>query len=216
MPADIAELFKNVENRGNVFVLILDSEGKFVHGFPANPPRRDPEYFRAEIAKAKVEFPKEHKKLGGLPDGKGVRLFIRSRSDLPIVEMAPMKDVFAYPDADREIDAAELREWFAHFYPPAIRTADQSKPYKTVTGKFKLRAAGADEKTRYAILGGEFRMTKGDDGDSAFEGSLGAVLTYAKDKPEMATLRGAVDGVYLYRQRGEQRIPLAAALESRP
>lgn len=211
MPADVAELFKQVEHRSNVYAIVLDGDGKFVHGFPALPPKRDPDYFKTELAKAKLEFPKDRPVVDRLPDGKGMRIFIRCRSELPIVEMVERKDwtIFAYPGEEREIDASELRDWFAHLYPPAIRTEDQSKPFKSVTGKLKLRPAGKD----HAILGGEFRMTKGDDGESAFEGSLGAVITYKGGAFE--SFRGTVDGVYLYRQRETQRIPLTAALESR-
>ena len=59
-------------------------------------------------------------------------------------------------------------------------------------------------------------MAKGDDKESAFEGTLQAVLTYGLDTPAVKSFRAVVEGDYLYRLRETQRMPLVAAVESRP
>jgi hypothetical protein len=59
-------------------------------------------------------------------------------------------------------------------------------------------------------------LTKGGDKESAFEGTLQAVLTYGLDAPGVKSFRAVVEGDYLYRLRTTQRMPLVAAIESRP
>jgi hypothetical protein len=217
MPDDVREVFRASGLSGtNVYAILLDPDGKLVHGFRAIPEGRNPDLFQEEIRKAKLPEVKAPELKLHLPDGDGVRIFLRMKSDqsaftgTPLVEFEKADwSLFAMPDEPREIDAEKLRGWLRHLYPPAIRTADQKKPFKTCTGKLKLRKI--DAKT--AHLGGEFRLTKGDEGESAFEGSLGMVITYRDGKP---SLRGTIDGVYLYRLRETQRMRMAAAIESRP
>ena len=59
-------------------------------------------------------------------------------------------------------------------------------------------------------------MAKGDEKGSAFEGTLQAVLTYGPDAPGVKSVRAVVEGDYLYRLRETRRMPLVAAVESRP
>src|SRR5262249_41685471 len=66
------------------------------------------------------------------------------------------------------------------------------------------------------LLRGKIKLAKGDDKGSAFEGTLQAVLTYGLDAPEVKSVRAVVEGDYLYRLRETQRMPLVAAIESRP
>jgi hypothetical protein len=42
------------------------------------------------------------------------------------------------------------------------------------------------------------------------------VLTYRRDAAEVQSVRGVVEGTYLYRTRGTSREKLRAAIESRP
>jgi hypothetical protein len=229
--------------RLNTFVLLLDSQGQLVHSFHGLPAsgrggdgRSD---YKAEVAKAlaklklPAETPPEKEQPLALPDltakasgvPAGVRLFVRfnddkdPRSRTPVVEVVPMKTeewkALAYPDKVREIEAEALKEWLVQLYPAGIRTADQMKPFIKFSGALKLEPAGADSKGRYALLRGEIRLEKGKD-ESAYEGTFQAVLTYRSDAPEVQSLRGSIDGTYLYRLRGTQRMPLLAAIESRP
>lgn len=244
MPADVKEIFTESEQskdpkRLNTFIFVLNTQGKLVHGFHGLSGRGDGRSdHKAEITKAleKLNLPadvlarKERLPLA-LPDLKptetgspaGLRLFVKRGepgSRAPVVEAVPLSadewKVLALPEAAKEIEAEALRNCLVQLYPPAIRTADQRKPFRTIAGKLKLEPAGADAKGRYALLRGEIRLAKGDDKESAFEGKIAAVLTYRADTAEVQSLRGFAEGDYLYRVRGTQRIPLVAAIESRP
>lgn len=114
------------------------------------------------------------------------------------------------------MEAETLRTWLVQLYPLAIRTVDQDKPFQKIVGRLKLERAGADKCGRHALLTGEIRLNKGDDKESAFEGTLHVVLTYGPDAPEVRSVRGVVEGDYVYRIRGTQRLPLKVAIESRP
>jgi hypothetical protein len=247
MTADVKEVFTGSElskdpRRLNVFVFVLDHEGRLVHGFHGLPGRGENRSdYKAEITKAlgKLKLPAgkaaTEERPVALPDLKGtaagrpagVRLFVRpnnekdpSRSKRSVVEVVPVTaeqwQALSFPDKSREVESEALKSWLVQMYPPAIRTVDQSKPFTKMSGSLKLEPAGADRQRRYALLRGEVRLAKGDDTQSAFEGTLQAVLTYRRDSPEVRSLRAVVEGDYVYRIRGTQRIPLMAAIESRP
>jgi hypothetical protein len=157
----------------------------------------------------------------------GVRLFVRLndekdpfRSQMPVVEVVPMKaeewTALALPEKAKEVEAAVLKSWLVQLYPAGIRTADQGKPFTRITGSLKLEPAGSDRTGRYALLRGKIQVAKGDDKESAFEGTLQAVLTYGLDAAEVKSVRAVVEGDYLYRLRETRRMPLVAAVESRP
>jgi hypothetical protein len=80
----------------------------------------------------------------------------------------------------------------------------------------RLEPAGADGAGRYALLRGKITLAKGGDKESAFEETLRAVLTYGLDAPAVKSVRAVVEGDYLYRLRETRRMPLVAAVESRP
>jgi hypothetical protein len=124
MPADVKEVFQKSEvakdpKRFNIFIFVLDPDGRFVHGFHglpattrgANDGRSD---YTKEIPTAIAKLKLPAKKLNGrkegqpvvLPDPKGtdggmpagVRLFVRLndekdpfRSKLPVVEVVAMR-----------------------------------------------------------------------------------------------------------------------------
>src|SRR5262245_26206152 len=226
----------------NVYALILDHEGRLVHGYHGLSGRGEGRSdYKVEIAKGleKLKLPEdkrpERERSAVLPDLKstaagmpaGVRIFVRPVGNngsfdgrKPVVEVVPVKadewKTLAFPEKAKEIDAENLREWLVQVYPPAIRTADQTKPFKKVEGRLKLEPAGEDKKARYALLSGDVRLNKGDDKESALEATLQGVLTYPPNGPDVQSVRGVVEGEYLYRMRGTQRIPLKVAIESRP
>jgi hypothetical protein len=240
-----SELSKDPK-RFNVFMFVLDSSGKVVHEFHGLPAGRTPGPGRsdhqAEIQKArtKLKLPeaKPEKAEGppkGLPDLKaldsgapgGVRLFIRQDdpsnailSKLPVVEVVPMKPddwkPLAFTPKEKEIEAEVVKSWLLRIYPAGIRAADEKKPFQKFTGTLKLEPAGSDGKLRQALLRGKIAMAKGGDTESAFEGQLDVVLTYGPDAVEVKSVRGVVEGTYLYRTRATTREKLRVAIESAP
>ena len=251
MPADVKEIFTGSElakdpKRLNLFVFMLDQQGRTVHSFHGLPGGVRGGDGRSDYAKeipnglAKLKLPADRPAVKGeraltVPDLKatgagvptGMRLFVRLkdekdpfRSQMPVVEVVAMKaeewKTLALPEKAKEIEAAVLKSWLVQLYPAGIRTADQSKPFTKISGSLKLEPAGADKTGRYALLRGKIRLAKGNDNESAFEGTLQAVLTYGLAAPEVKSVRAVVEGDYLYRLRGTQRMPLVAVVESRP
>jgi hypothetical protein len=228
--------------RLNLFVFMLDHRGRVVHGFHGLPGgarggdgRSD---YKKEIPSglAKLKLPADKEgRAWAVPDLKatgagvpaGVRLFVRlndekdpTRSRMPVVEVVPMKaeewKALALPERAKEVEAAALKSWLVQLYPAGIRTADQRQPFTRVSGSLRLEPAGADKAGRYALLRGKIKLAKGGDKESAFEGTLQAVLTYGPDAPGVRSVRAVVEGDYLYRLRETRRMPLVAAVESRP
>jgi hypothetical protein len=247
MPAEVKAVFTGSElskdpRRLNLFVFLLDHQGRTVHSFHGLPGGARGGEGRSDYTKeipsglAKLKLPADKGgRASAVPDLKatgagvpaGVRLFVRLndekdplRSRMPVVEVVPMKaedwQALALPEKAREVEAAALKRWLVQLYPAGIRTADQSKPFTRISGSLKLEPAGADRAGRYALLRGKVRLAKGGDQESAFEGTLRAVLTYGLDAPGVKSLRAVVEGAYLYRLRKTQRMPLVAAIESRP
>lgn len=234
-----SELFQDA-NRLNTFAFVLDHQGRLVHQFHGVPggarggvARSD---YRAELtaALAKLALPEEltatkPQGLSALPDlpkttsrmPAGVRLFLRAEArNLPVVEVVPMMpdqwQPLAFPAQAKEVEADSLKDWLGWLYPAAIRAADEAKRFQTFSGKLTLQPAGGEGDSRYAVLRGAIRLTKGNETESAFEGNLELVLTYRRDAPEVKSVRGIVQGHYVYRVRQTQRIALEAAVESRP
>ena len=84
--------------------------------------------------------------------------------------------------------------------------------------------AGADEKFRYAILRGNFRMSG--EGESEINrtrqrytltGTFEAVFTYELDAPDVHSIRAVVEGSFPTVDRGiKQQRKIFAVVESRP
>jgi hypothetical protein len=234
-------------NRLNVFMFVLDPQGRVVHEFHGLPggrrsvvPGRSDHQAEIQKARAKLELPEVEAQssdgaLKGIPDLKavnsgapaGVRLFIRQDepgnsvfSTLPAVEVVPMNaddwKPLAFTPNVTEIEAEVLKRWLVWVYPAGIRAADEQKRFQKFSGALKLESAGSNDRFRYAILRGKIRLTKGNDRESAFEGELEAVLTYRHDPGQVQSLRGVVEGTYLYRTRETSREILRVAIESRP
>jgi hypothetical protein len=233
-------------DRLNVFMFILDPQGRVVHEFHGVPggrravPGRSEHRAEIEKARAKLKLPEiKSRRAGepppGLPDLQardpgvpaGVRLFIRQDeegnsvfSKLPVVEVVPMTaddwKPLAFAPKGKEIGAEVLKSWLVWLYPAGVRTADEQKRFQKFSGTLTLEPAGSDEKSRYALLRGKVRLEKGGDTESAFEGDLEAVLTYRRDATEVQSVRGVVEGTYLYRTRATSREKLRVAIESRP
>ncbi len=207
------------------------------HGLPGNrggaAGRSD---YQVELAKAiaKLKLPEERPaknpvELPSLPDlaktgtglPAGVRLFVGVENRrLPVVEVVPMKvdqwQGLALPAEVKEVPAEALKDWLVWLYPAGIRAVDEAKRFQKFNGTLKLEPAGADKDNRYALLRGEFRLAKGNDKESAFEGTIEAVLTYRLDAPQVKSVRGVIEGDFLYRMRGTVRMPMRVAVESRP
>ena len=236
-----SELLKDPKHT-NLFGFVLDAEGQVVHQFHGLPgsggvlARSD---YKAELTKARTKLllPKElpAKKiedLPGLPDlttsskkgaglPAGVRLFVRQVDAMPLVEVVPMNanqwQALALPAQAKEMDAEVLKDWLVWLYPAAVRPADgESKRFQKFNGKLTLEPAGADKDRRYALLHGTVRLTKGTDNGSTFEGTIQLVITYRLDAPEVKSVRGIVAGEFVYQTTRTLRLPLKAAIESRP
>ena len=122
----------------------------------------------------------------------------------------------AFAPKSKEFEVEALKSWLVRLYPAGIRAADAKKPFQKFSGTLKLEPAGSDDKFRYALLRGNVMLTKGGDTESAFEGQLEVVLTYRLDAAQVQSVRGVVQGTYLYRTRGTSREKLRVAIESRP
>jgi hypothetical protein len=251
MPPDVQAIFTLSDlskdpKRLNLFVFLLDYQGRLVHSFHGLPGGARGGAGRSDYTKelphglAKLKLPADRpgfpgKRALALPDLKatsagvpaGVRLFVRLndekdrlRSQMPVVEVVAMQaedwKALALPEKAKEVEAAVLKSWLGQLYPAGIRTADQRKPFTRISGSLQLEPAGSDKASRYALLRGKIQLAKGDDKESAFEGTLHAVLTYGLNAPDVKSVRAVVEGDYLYRLRGTQRMPLVAAIESRP
>lgn len=157
----------------------------------------------------------------------GVRIFVRQddprnshSQNLSVVQVVAMKadewKALSFAPEPREIAADVLKRWLVWLYPAGIRTADESKRFQEFAGTLRLEPSHSDEKFRHAVLRGDVRLAKEDDTQSAFEGTLEAVLSYRPDSPEVHSVRAAVEGVYIYRVRTTSEQRLRVAIESRP
>jgi hypothetical protein len=235
-----SDFFKNPKGLStNTFLFVLDHEGRPVGQFAGGAGRSGDCYEQLVKASGKLVLPKLPAKqpatLSALPDliatpsglPAGMRLFLRvnaaklpEATKLPIVEVVPMTAEewrpFTLPAEVTELAAAHLKDTLVWLYPAGIRTADESNRFRTFTGKLKLEPAGADKEHRYALLRGAVTASKASDKESAFEGTLELVLIYRLDSPQVESVRGVVSGDFIYRTGGIQRMPLTAAVESRP
>lgn len=169
-----------------------------------------------------------------LSSSRGIRLFVRLMDErmtayqAPVVELVRLGDEdwkpLAWPVRQATVDAALLSKWLVQIYPPGImeRTDPQTKEayrIKSATGNLSLTQAGSDETRRYAVLSGNVRLTDEGPDHFSYDGELKLVLGYSAGEPDVRSLRGVYEGIYPRTDRMQNRtmrIPLRAAIESRP
>ncbi len=201
-----------------------------------------PRYFAEQLrdAREQLGLPAEGtqpRKLR-LPDRTGderaVRLFVRLDDTrmpayyAPVVEVVSPADAtwqaLEWPDQARELPADTLQEVFHHVYPPGVMERQNKQTmyhYRIAAsdGTLTLEPAGANGKTRYALLRGQVKLTdEGKDGFS-FAGTLALVLEYAADSNAVKSLRGTFAASYPRYDRAQDRkhqLPLTAVFESLP
>lgn len=243
-PREVRDALDDADLRGvetNLKLLVLDSKGRVRTSFSPFPGRNpaslgfDPDRMGRYLA-GKIEAawkalgsppaPEAPAKLA-LPDVKdGVRLYVKidggrtGHYRAPVVEAVAFSDAereaLAWPEAEREVEARSLRRWLCQVYPPAIM--DGMGGLDEISGKLRLRPAGADERRRWATLSGRVRMTLDNDAETRYHVDVELALAYTRDSPRLASLRGAIEGTFNKPdRRGDgTRMPITAAIESRP
>src|SRR6516162_4520275 len=165
MPADVRAIFARSElakdpKRLNLFVFLLDHQGRTVHSFHGLPGGARGGDGRSDYAKeipsglAKLKLPADkRRRASAVPDLKatgtgvpaGVRLFVRLndekdpfRSRVPVVEVVALKTEewkgLALLEKAKAGEAAAPKGWPPQVYPAGIRTADQRKAFTEITG----------------------------------------------------------------------------------
>ncbi|GEM_PF-5551840 len=230
----------NRERRTNIYVFILDSQARFVHGFGGFPDgainpsghssSQAAKYFRGEIEKGlrkltvpDVQAPPSLR----LPDVEsGARVFVRTRGigdrrGAPIVvEAVSMKseewDVLAHPSAQASVDAKKLSPWLRQIYPPGFN--EHLYPWERIEGTLSLAPAGEKEGIRWAILRGEADLSTSEGSGRSMKVSVEAVLRYSTGEGKRPSMRAVVEGKYPRDDefRGEILLPVQSAVESRP
>jgi len=232
------------QGAGNVYFILLDPQGEIVHYWgltsidelakgvaklKAPPPP-------VEESQAKLTLPDLCASSDpGVPSG--LRLFFRARGEagwnanaMTIVQPVPMKadewKALSYSDRPREIDAEFFRACVTEIFPGAIRAASSPRApgfASKLPGTLKLEPAGSDEKFRYALLHGPVQLfytrslgNKAEPSEPKFSGTLQAVVKYGLTTPEVHSLRGMIDGNYLYMPGPNGTFKMTAAVESRP
>jgi len=240
---DDADLGRTIKN--NIVFFTLDRHGKFVDWFPPFPgknpgslgfnPRRQAEYIVEQVEEVKKRLriraqgkPRTELTLPVLKKGKkGVRVLLSldcprmSSYKAPVVEVVESsgreRKALSYPATARTVSASALGRWLEQIYPPAIMI--RSGQVKSVSGTLRLVAAGSKDRKRYATLQGDVRMTMDDGQDTAFNGTLEAVITYGATGTALASFRGVYVGIYPKPDRHRRRpmeIGLRAVIESVP
>src|SRR5262249_1313839 len=229
MEPDVKEIYEKSEvpKDVNTFAFVLDRQGRLVHSFHAlqgNRRGNSKSDFKTElteaIAKLKLTNVKTRRtndrEPTALPDLKGgiagvpagVRLFLNSPGNVPIVEVVPMKPemwkMLTLDDGSsaRTIRAEVVRDWLVQVDPAGIRTAGQEIPFKRVSGLLKLEPAGSDDKFRYTLLYGRVLLQRGerDEGGrelSSFTGTLSTVITSSRGASDVQSLKGIIEGTYV-------------------
>ncbi len=173
-----------------------------------------------------------------LPDaanGKsGIRVFVTFDDHLmpayrrPVVEFVPLTprdwQPLSWPAKRRDVDASLLKKWLSQVYPPGVmervdKVTKQPFAITRVTGSLSLSPHTPYAGERYAVASGRVRLGDSSDDEFVFEGTLDLVLTYARNAPEVQTVKGVFRGLYPRsdRRRGTTRkIALDAVFESRP
>tara|TARA_Y100000758_G_scaffold289536_1_gene242404 strand:- start:3085 stop:3546 length:462 start_codon:yes stop_codon:yes gene_type:complete len=147
---------------------------------------------------------------------------------MPVVEVVDMakadwKDL-AWPTVNRTVDAAKMKKWLMEVYPPGVMERvdrDTKKAFSItgVSGKLLLTASTSSQHHRHAVAIGRVRLSDSGNDGFGYEGTLELVMTYAKDSPDVVSMRGFFQGSYPRRDRIRQTtrmVPLEAVFESRP
>ena len=254
------------QRQSNVDIAILDSDGNVVHSFDAfkldafnrsggGPATQTLAAYTAreiEFATGQLDLTTRRRTVRPvvLPDLAGapaVRILCTLEDNrmrayrAPTVEVVPIttdeRQLLAWSDQKRTVDAAQLKNWLAQIYPPGMmeRTNPETKEayrIESVTGTLTLTPAGRRGKHRLMILAGTITLT--DEGPKNFSedyfsedhfsdahfsygGQLELLLAYPEGSDSFSGLRGTFEGSYprVDRMHNRQRnLPLRAALES--
>ena len=232
--------FALLDSRGNV-VSWFDAVGPIGYGRPndlvnstvtqlrRSAPRLGlPSPPRSTRAPASLKLPEP------TPGSSGLRIFVRLDDRrmpayrMPVVEVVDMakadwKDL-AWPTVNRTVDAAKMKKWLMEVYPPGVMERvdrDTKKAFSItgVSGKLLLTPSTSSQHHRHAVAIGRVRLSDSGNDGFGYEGTLELVMAYAKDSPDVVSMRGFFRGSYPRRDRIRQTtrmVPLEAVFESRP
>jgi hypothetical protein len=243
MPKEIRAIYDAAGFRQphlNFALVVLDDQGKVLR---SSVPRVRPPEFRfdpaaqgrdfktqlddllAGLQLPKVERPAKQRLT--LPDvcgdgqPAGVRIYLRFAANrlnhyrTPIVEAVPFTDAqrktLRYPERAGTIAAAELRPWLEQIYPAAIM--DGKGGFRKIEGTLRFTPAGGDDTQRYAIVEGDVEFALDNESRTTYQGRLALVLKYRVGESNVHSLRGVCESVV---PKGPEKIPMTAAIESRP
>lgn len=168
------------------------------------------------------------------PGHSGLRIFVRLDDRrmpayrFPVVEVVEMDrtdwNALSWPTARRTVDASKFRKWLRQVYPPGVMERvdrDTKKAYVItgVSGQLSLAASASSSLHRHAVAIGRVRLSDSGTDDFSYDGTLELVMTYAKNSPDVISMRGFFRGSYPRQDRQRQmtrQVPLQAVFESRP
>jgi len=232
------------QRQSNVDIAILDPEGNVVHWFDGFQHRGRGPQTLATYTAGEIQFATSELGLTGrrralrpvdLPDLAGapaVRILCTLEDDRMLAYSAPTvevvqitgaeRELLAWSDQQRSVDAAALKNWLAQVYPPGVmeRTNPQTKEayrIESVEGTLTLIPAGTRGKHRFMMLRGTIGLTDEGEDYFSYDGELEILLAYPKGSSDFSALRGVFDGIYprFDRMHNRQRnIPLRAVFES--
>lgn len=244
MPDDIREVYNAVGPRkptSNIVFFVLEALGKLYSWFSAaHPPDlgfdpdRQGQYMKEQIDYycEKLNLPSikitPKLTLPDLPAGeRGVRVILSFAENkmqhyrAPVVETKAWtrseQQALRYPESARDVPAQALQRWLGEIYPAAIM--DGPGGVESIAGTLTLKPAGSDGSWRYATLIGEVRFVLNHEMRTSYKGNLEMVLFYRADSADFVRVRGAFQGVFPKPDkfnRNPMRIPMTAAIESRP
>lgn len=249
MPPDVREVYEAAQStprQTNILLCVLDERGKLIRAFPPFPgphpgslgfdQERMGQYLKDQIDRstAGMKLPAvQARKTLTLPDIEGVgqpagvrimASFAANRLNhyrVPVVEVVPLKEserqALAHPAGPVNLSADSLRRWLEQMYPPAVM--DGRGGFKRIAGTLRLRPAGADAESRYAVLQGRVEFALDNRSATLYEGDLEIVLSYSPTSGELVSLRGVLEADFPRQDlhgRTVETVRMTAAIESRP